>query len=190
MGGFLGPDKSLSGMYGELRAIAGPTLDAHPLLTGFTEGNGKAAGLPKAEMVRGSGPGVTWDCAVDANIANRKPDCSARWRGGDFGTATAAPVVHFNGLTGDVVWDVTADVQAGTTGWLIKKTHKGHGLGRPKTMPELAQRIQAIENLDWAWMNFHAGLRFCLRNAVPDCEVWSDQQVWKRVCRPWRSWLR
>jgi hypothetical protein len=100
------------------------TVDAHPLLTDFIEGNGKAAGLPNSETARGSGSGVTWDCAVDANVANQKPDCSARWNGGDFGPATAAPVVHFNGLTGDVAWDVTADIQAGATGWLIKKTNE------------------------------------------------------------------
>jgi hypothetical protein len=102
----------------------GRTVDVHQLLTGFMEGNGKSAGLPDSEMTRGSGSGVTWDCAADANIANQKPDCSTRWRGGDFSPATAAPVVHFNGLTGDVAWDVTADVQAGATGWLIKKTNE------------------------------------------------------------------
>jgi hypothetical protein len=93
------------------------SIDAHPLLTGFVEGNGNDD--------RGSGAGVTWFCAVDAQIGNHRPDCSPMWRGGRFGPATAAPVVHFNGLRGDVRWDVTADVLAGTTGWVLKKRHEG-----------------------------------------------------------------
>ncbi len=47
------------------------------------------------------------------------------WNGGTFGDATGAPVAHFNGLTGDVEWDVTADVLDGKTAWLIKKVKEG-----------------------------------------------------------------
>ena len=32
--------------------------------------------------------------------------------------------MHRNGLTGPVVWDVTADVQAGVMAWLIKKRNE------------------------------------------------------------------
>ena len=39
------------------------------------------------------------------------------WSGGDFGAATAEPVVRVNGLTGEVQWDVTLDVLAGAAGW-------------------------------------------------------------------------
>jgi hypothetical protein len=31
-------------------------------------------------------------------------------------------VLHANGLSGEVVWDVTLDVRAGVSAWLIKKT--------------------------------------------------------------------
>jgi hypothetical protein len=34
-------------------------------------------------------------------------------------------VVHVNGLLGPIEWDVTLDVQQGTTAWLIKKTNEG-----------------------------------------------------------------
>jgi hypothetical protein len=98
------------------------TVEAHPLAVDFAEGNGQNAGVPSSQSTRGSGPGVTWNCAEDAEIANQQTDCDPEWDGGAFGPATAAPVLHFNGLTGEVSWDVTADVQAGVSAWLIKKT--------------------------------------------------------------------
>lgn len=98
------------------------TVDAHPLLVDFAEGNGQNAGVPGAESTRGSGPGVTWNCAEDAETANQQTDCDAEWAGGDFGLATAASVLHFNGLSGEVSWDVTDDVLAGASAWLVKKT--------------------------------------------------------------------
>ena len=98
------------------------TVDAHPLAVDFAEGNGQNAGVPGAQSTRGSGPGVTWNCAIDAEIANQATDCDPRWNGGTFGPATAASVPHVNGLSGEVSWDVTDDVLAGATAWLIKKT--------------------------------------------------------------------
>ena len=101
------------------------TVDAHPLLTDFTEGNGKSAGLPSSESTRGNGPGVTWNCASDDDISNQQPNCDPEWDGGDFGPATAAPIIHSNALLDAVEWDVTSDVLAGSTGWVIKKTNEG-----------------------------------------------------------------
>ena len=89
------------------------TVDAHPLTGDFAEGNGQNAGVPGSQSTRGTGPGVTWRCAVDAEIANQATDCDPTWNGGTFGPATAAPVVHVNGLSGAVSWDVTLDVEAG-----------------------------------------------------------------------------
>ena len=51
------------------------TVDAHPLLVDFAEGNGQNAGVPGAQSTRGNGPGVTWNCAEDAEIANQQTDC-------------------------------------------------------------------------------------------------------------------
>jgi hypothetical protein len=101
------------------------TVSAHPLLVDFTEGNGKNAEVPRTEVTRGSGPGVTWACATDSEITNPRADCTLRWNGGMFGPATALPVVHTNGQHGEVEWDVTADVQTGATRWVIKKTNEG-----------------------------------------------------------------
>jgi YVTN family beta-propeller protein len=101
------------------------TVEAHPLLGDFSEGNGKNTEVPGAEATRGGGPGVTWACATDNEIANHKADCNPMWNGGTFGMATALPVVHVNDQLGEVHWDVTADVVAGATGWVIKKTNEG-----------------------------------------------------------------
>jgi hypothetical protein len=98
------------------------TVAVHPLAVDFSEGNGQDAGVPGTEATRGSGPGVTWNCAIDVEIANQRTNCAARWRGGDFGPATAASALHFNGLTGEVSWDVSDDVLAGASAWLVKKT--------------------------------------------------------------------
>ena len=91
----------------------------------FAEGNGQNAGVPGAQSTRGSGPGVTWRCAKDAEIANQATDCDPRWNGGTFGPATAPSVLHVNGLSGAVSWDVTDDVLAGASAWLIRKTAEG-----------------------------------------------------------------
>jgi uncharacterized repeat protein (TIGR01451 family) len=107
----------------------GPTgrpVDVHRLLTSWAEGNGRntifVGGGP---TVRGTGPGVTWHCAIDANISNTSPD-GPFWNGGVFAAATAPSAVHLNDVTGEVSWDVTADVLAGAGfGWLVKKQSEG-----------------------------------------------------------------
>ena len=101
------------------------TVDAHPLLMDFAEGNGQNAGVPASVSTRGTGQGLTWNCATDDDISNQQPDCNPEWDGGSFGSATAPSVIHANGLLGPVEWDVTSDVLAGATGWIIKKTNEG-----------------------------------------------------------------
>lgn len=102
---------------------SGRPVNAHRLLADWTEGNGRndifVGGGPD---FRGTGEGVTWECAKDSNISNHNDDCLSQWNGGIFATATAPSRIHTNDLTGPVSWNVTADVQAGATfGWLIKK---------------------------------------------------------------------
>ncbi|HZP40782.1 MAG TPA: hypothetical protein VFD84_04625 [Candidatus Binatia bacterium] len=104
----------------------GGTITVHRLLADFTEGNGHTFGLPPPEQARGTGPGVTWNCATDANIANLARDCrSAFFPGGFLAQPTASAAVT-NGLGGTLAFDVTADVHAGASGWLLqKKTGSG-----------------------------------------------------------------
>jgi hypothetical protein len=49
-----------------------------------------------------------------------RTDCSPTWKGGTFGPVTDS-VLHTNATTGEVSFDVTADVVAGDSAWLIKK---------------------------------------------------------------------
>ena len=98
----------------------GRLVDVHRLLADWTEGNGHTIG--SQPNFRGTGEGVTWKCAKDSNIANQNDDCTSPWNGGTFATATAPSVLHLNNQTGDVSWNVTADVQAGAgNGWLVRK---------------------------------------------------------------------
>jgi hypothetical protein len=95
----------------------GRTIDVTALQSDFTEGNGATLGVRKP--TRGSGAGVTWHCATDADIANRRADCATPWNGGAIGEASASALVQ-NGSTGTLSFDVTADVRAGVSAWLVK----------------------------------------------------------------------
>ena len=73
--------------------------------------------------------GATWNCPVDTNPANSQPDCSSEWSGGAFAPTATAALLHTNGLTGWVQFNVTTDVSAflaGTAndGWIAKKTNE------------------------------------------------------------------
>jgi hypothetical protein len=106
---------------------SGRLVDAHRLLVDWTEGNGRndvmVGGGPG---FRGTGEGVTWHCGNDTNIVNQAANCSPLWNGGNYATATAPSVLHLNGFLGEVSWDVTADVLAGSNfGWVIRKQSEG-----------------------------------------------------------------
>ena len=68
-------------------------------------------------------PGVTWDCFTDLDTGNTKTtDCLGRWThpGGDYLEGTSEPVL-VAGPAGTVVRiDVTADVLAGVSSWLLR----------------------------------------------------------------------
>ncbi|HEY2292365.1 MAG TPA: DNRLRE domain-containing protein, partial [Thermoanaerobaculia bacterium] len=90
----------------------GRTVDAHRLTASWSE------------------PGATWNCGVDSNPGNSSADCATQWAGGQFAEEPSDTVLHTNGLTGWVRFDVTSDVLAflsGTPnyGWIVKKTDEG-----------------------------------------------------------------
>ncbi len=73
--------------------------------------------------------GATWNCPIDANPANAQPDCNPQWNGGTFASSATSTVLHANGLTGWVQFNVTTDVSAflsGTPndGWIIRKINE------------------------------------------------------------------
>ncbi|MGA9770101.1 MAG: HYR domain-containing protein [Blastocatellia bacterium] len=105
---------------------SGRPVDAHRLTADWTEGNGINDLLGILLGFRGTGEGATWKCAKDTNIHNFNDDCTTPWNGGTFAAATSPSKLHTNNLTGDVSWNVKADVQAGASfGWLIKKQSEG-----------------------------------------------------------------
>ncbi|MEW6126789.1 MAG: SBBP repeat-containing protein [Acidobacteriota bacterium] len=101
----------------------GRLVDAHRLLVEWAEGNGRNDVMAGGgTSVRGSGEGVTWNCAEDTDIHNHNDDCASPWNGGTYAPATASANLHINNQTGEVTWNVTADILAGAgNGWLIKK---------------------------------------------------------------------
>ncbi|MBI3250186.1 MAG: SBBP repeat-containing protein [Deltaproteobacteria bacterium] len=108
----------------------GGNVEAHRILTPFVEGNGVKG------SERGSGPGVTWQCATDAEIGNDRADCDALWQGGTTALGpTTDQTLHFSRLPSgkEVEWDVTADVQEAfaegkaQVSWLLKKKDREPG---------------------------------------------------------------
>lgn len=136
---------------------AGRLVSVHRLAMPFAEGNGQWFDVPSSRRTRGAGPGVTWNCAVDSEIANAANNCDTSWNGGSAAAGPAsASVLHTNGLTGVVEWDVTADVlqalseHATSIQWLIRRdVDNGNGraiyhstdgaaaLGKPDLAPTL-----------------------------------------------------
>ena len=103
-------------------------VDVHRVVEPWEEGNGKGAGLPWCERSLGSGPGVTWACALDPAIECWCMNCPCyeEWHGGEYVQATAPSVTHHNFMSGVVEWDVTQDVLdvfggAPFEGWIVKK---------------------------------------------------------------------
>ena len=100
---------------------SGAAVEAHALPATWIEGNGKSLGLPPSERSRGNGSGATWNCPVDDDVANPRPQCSVRWRGGSAAPHVSDSVPHVNQLVGEIRWDVTADVVAGASSWLLER---------------------------------------------------------------------
>lgn len=114
----------------------GRTIDIHRLTSAWAEGNGFIVG--NTPSYRGTGAGVTWNCAIDTNIANQSADCngSTAWNMSNsslwpFAAIPTDTQTITNNQSGTVSFDVTADVQSfvhGSSqndGWIIKKTNEG-----------------------------------------------------------------
>ena len=119
---------------------AGDLIKAYRLNDGFeswAEGNG--FNFPTI-VYRGDGPGVTWNCVTDTNIANQARDCSGAFFWDSGGQTVQGPArsiaavspnlkIANNMADGSEIWfDVTADVQAGLgpkdlhfMSWFVRK---------------------------------------------------------------------
>lgn len=108
----------------------GRQIDVNRMEQSWTEGNGSY----DYNGNRGTGSGVTWDCASDNDTANTATNCSgltawdmidqASW---PFYTIPSALATITNNESGTISFDVTSDVQSFLTGnnpndgWIIKK---------------------------------------------------------------------
>ena len=94
-----------------------PLLAAYPIGDAFEEGNGDAATDDP-----GAGPGASWNCAVDAEIADEIDDCLVDWtRRRRFGRLRGErPALSFQEGAGPVVFDVGDHVLAGFSSWIIE----------------------------------------------------------------------
>lgn len=102
---------------------SGRAVSAHRILGTWSEGNGWTVG----GNTRGQGAGVTWACPTDTEISNQQANCPGTgWDGGAFAPASGPPVLHTNGMSGEVSFDVTEDVANGAAfGWIVKKDNEG-----------------------------------------------------------------
>jgi hypothetical protein len=118
-------------LHEERPAAAGPSAALASPLAGPPALGGKRPRLARRVGGKEAAPGVTWNCAVDANTANEHPgDCHDHWDadGGDHGAATAPPVAI--GEVDEVLaWDVTDDVNAGASSWIIRKRDEADPTG-------------------------------------------------------------
>lgn len=108
-------------------SVTGTPVSTYKLGDDFAEGDGKTFAVPVDETeARGTGNGVTYNCATDTNIANTAADCSPQWNAGTSSIGSATSSVNFTSTTtGNVSWDVTADVAVGANRWLVKKNVDG-----------------------------------------------------------------
>ena len=102
---------------------SGSTIDIRKVTNSWVEGNGWNDG----NNIRGTGSGVTWNCAIDTNINNNQVNCSTQWGGGSYGSITDSVLITSSMDNQFIEFDVTVDIQAfldGTqnNGWIIRKT--------------------------------------------------------------------
>lgn len=108
----------------------GKYISVYPLMEAFTEGNRSDWGLHPADRVRGTGAGVTWNCASDTNIANQGTNCADGWSGGELGQVIPNSSELITDTTaGTIELDVTSWFNALPTGspmlLLVKKDNDG-----------------------------------------------------------------
>ena len=108
----------------------GRTISAQTITTPWQEGNGRNFGLKKKDQIAGDGAGATWFSPIDENIGNDSSDSAVNWNGAASSvsppTSPAVQIVNFQ--SGEVAFDVTADVLSGAEhGWLILKDQENAG---------------------------------------------------------------
>lgn len=76
---------------------------------------------------------------------------------------------------------------AGSLTLVQRQTTRGlQALGDTETMPSVGEKIAAIKDLDWTWVEFVVGVPL---HPVPTGGL-NATEVWERVCAPWMRWVR
>jgi hypothetical protein len=61
------------------------------------------------------------------------------------------------------------------------------GVEMSESLAEFADRLKAVRDTDWVWIDFHIGVRLAAsRDVAPG---WSAAETWRRACAPWQRWL-
>jgi hypothetical protein len=55
-----------------------------------------------------------------------------------------------------------------------------------ETFASIAAKIEAVEGVDWTWVEVLAGVPF---QTVPNGGL-PASEVWRRACAPWLRWVR
>ncbi len=59
-------------------------------------------------------------------------------------------------------------------------------LASSESLSSIAQKIEAIEDLDWTWVELLVGVPF---RPVAEGAI-TPTDLWRQVCAPWTQWLR
>ena len=98
-------------------------IDVHRLDVDVVERNSYVAYKSRTEEDPGTGSGITWKCRVDTRIEHPASGCDRpdRWKGGDIQSTPTDNFLQRTGAYDNLEFDVTADVIAGATNWLLMK---------------------------------------------------------------------
>lgn len=158
--------------------VGGSYFDAHRLLVPWIEGtqsfNEFKFGAAKLGSFGGTGPGTTWDCRIDPEVAdNTSEGCAPedKWKGAnDCGgipcyDPSASTAVYVDGDT-TLTWDVTSDVvgETGEASWLLKVQDESVKSGSVKIYTRDGARFMAEnETVPGGATRFDEGPRLVLR---------------------------
>ncbi len=92
-------------------------LEIIPIVSNFVEG--------KDSM----GTGATWNCAEDADVSDTAEDCLQQWPASRFARGMTRKPDQQDLVARLIDFDVTADVKAGVSAWLIRSPQHGASHG-------------------------------------------------------------
>jgi hypothetical protein len=68
----------------------------------------------------------------------------------------------------------------------VLKSGRFGQLPSARSLASLLQLISEVPDIGWTWIDLQVGLAFSRTDGQP----WSASEIWRRLCAPWRPWLR